>query len=321
MKYLIEASGGKGVSVMDQEHAKLGSLMVTRDQLRPGDIALLGIPFEGLTYNPVGGRGGPEGLRNLLGFYRPYSPELGIDFSEIVKISDLGNIDVEPLSYEETFKRTHHVLTEILKKEWIPIIFGGSHSITEGTLKAFSDFHNRNIGVLWLDSHPDTMDEYHGDRHYCGCPLLRLVEGGYVKPQNVVHIGLRSFHHSRASLEKAKEVGLDMILMEDARKNGIDRTLKEALAKVKNGTKAFYTTMDTDAIEGAFVPGTQAPCPGGFMPYEIMKVIRDVSVAGSAAFDIVEYAPSLDVRDMTGLLLAELVLEMIAGVAYRRKNG
>ena len=58
MKYLIENSGGKGVSVMDQEHAKLGSLMVTKDELRTGDIALLGIPFEGMTYNPVGGRGG-----------------------------------------------------------------------------------------------------------------------------------------------------------------------------------------------------------------------------------------------------------------------
>ena len=51
-----------------------------------------------------------------------------------------------------------------------------------------------------------------------------------------------------------------------------------------------------------------------------IKDIRDASVAGSAAFDIVEYAPSLDVSDITGLLLAELVLEMIAGVAYKRQN-
>ncbi|MBW2201924.1 MAG: hypothetical protein JRF71_14025 [Deltaproteobacteria bacterium] len=51
------------------------------------------------------------------------------------------------------------------------------------------------------------------------------------------------------------------------------------------------------------------------------KDIRDASVAGSAAFDIVEYASFLGVSDMTGLLLAEMVLEMIAGVAYRRQNG
>jgi arginase family enzyme len=50
------------------------------------------------------------------------------------------------------------------------------------------------------------------------------------------------------------------------------------------------------------------------------KDIRDASVAGSAAFDIIEYASSLDVSDVTGLLLTELALEMIAGVAYRRQN-
>jgi agmatinase len=320
MQYLLGSSGGKGVSVPDQQHAKLGSLMATMDQLRKGDIALLGIPFEGMTYNPVGGRGGPEGLRNLLGFYRPYSPELDIDISEVLRIADLGNIDVEPLSYEETFKRTHHVVTEILKKEWVPIIFGGSHSITEGTIKAFSDFYDRKIGVLWLDAHPDTMEEYHGDAHYCGCPALRLIEGGYVKPKNIVHLGLRSFHHSKAAILKAKTIGLDLVLMEDIRKNGVDKTLKEALARVKDGTKAFYITMDTDAIEGGFVPGTQAPCPNGFMPFEMMKIIREASMAGAGAMDIVEYAPPLDVRDMTGLILAELVLEMIVGVAYRKKG-
>jgi hypothetical protein len=53
----------------------------------------------------------------------------------------------------------------------------------------------------------------------------------------------------------------------------------------------------------------------------LKKDIRDTSVSGSAAFDIVEYIPSLDVSDMTVFLMAELVLEMITGEAYRRKNG
>jgi len=46
------------------------------EKLREGDIALIGILFEGFAFNPVGGRGGPEGIRKGLGFYRPYSPEI-----------------------------------------------------------------------------------------------------------------------------------------------------------------------------------------------------------------------------------------------------
>jgi agmatinase len=320
MKYLMTKSGGLGVSISDPQHAKMSSLLVPMERLRKGDIALLGIPFEGMTYNPVGGRGGPEGLRSALGFYRPYSPELDVDFSEHIQVSDIGDIDVEPLDYEETFKRTGSVLKEVLKKGLIPIVFGGSHSISEGTIRAFSDHYSRNIGVIWLDSHPDTMDNYHGDKHYCGCPLLRLIEDGYVNPRKVVHIGLRSYHHGKKAIDTIKGVGVNLVLMDEARKKGLEPTLKEALNIVTDGTNAFYTTVDTDVIEGALVPGTQSPCPGGLMPFEIMQLVRDISIAGSAAFDIVEFAPALDVRGMTGLLLAELTMEMIGGVAYRSRK-
>jgi len=320
MKYVREKSGGLGVTLADDDYAKFNSILIPKEKMREGDIALIGIPFEGLTYNPVGARGGPEGLRNALGFYRPYSPELDIDISESIGVTDLGDIDIEPLSYEETFKRTGYVLKEILKKGWVPITFGGSHTIAEGTVRAFSDYYDRKIGLLWLDAHPDTMDSYHGDKHYCGCPVARLVEDGYVDPENVVILGVRSFHDSKGTIYKAKELGVNNVLMDTIRERGIDQTLKEALEKVKDGTTAFYTSVDTDAIEGGFVPGTQAPCPGGFMPYEMMRMIREISLAGSGAFDIVEYAPALDVRGMTGLLMAELVLEMIAGVAYRAKK-
>lgn len=320
MEYLRERTSGLGLTLEDKDYAKFNSILIPKEKMKEKDVALIGLPFEGLTYNPVGGRGGPEGIRNALGFYRPYSPELDIDIGEAIGVSDIGDIEIEPLNYEETFKRTGYVLKEVLKNGWVPIIFGGSHSIAEGTVRAFSDHHDRKIGLLWLDAHPDTMDAYHGDRHYCGCPVLRLVEDGYVDPKNVVILGVRSFHDSKGTIYKAKEIGVNMVYMETIRERGVAQTLQEALKKVKDGTKAFYTSVDTDVIEGGFVPGTQAPCPGGYMPFEIMKTVREASLAGSGAFDIVELAPTLDVRGLTSLLMAELVLEIIAGVASRSRR-
>ena len=319
VEYLTTRKGGLGLTIEDQKYAKFNSVLVSREKLREGDIALLGIPFEGLTYNPVGGRGGPEGIRKGLGFYRPYSPELDVTIGEDIQVSDLGDIAVSPLSYDETFKRIDSVLKNVLEKRFVPIAFGGSHTITEGTVKAFSDFHNRNVGLLWFDAHPDTMEDYYGDKHYCGCPVLRIVEDGYVKPENVVILGVRSFHDSKGTIYKAKELGVNMIYMDDIREQGIEKNLRWALERVKDGTEAFYTTLDTDVIEGNFVPGTQAPCPNGYLPNEITKCVRQVALSGCAAFDVVELAPSLDVRDTTCLLMASLVLEMIAGVGKRKK--
>ena len=154
----------------------------------------------------------------------------------------------------------------------------------------------------------------------CGCPLTRLIEDGYVRPEKVVSLGLRGFQNSKNTIDKVKELGIHLVLMDEFRDKGIDTILKETLDKVTDGTEAFYCTIDTDAIEGAFVPGTQAPCPGGFYPHEILEFVRGVALSGCGAFDIVEFAPSLDLRNTTGSLLAALVLEMIAGVAGQRKR-
>ena len=69
-------------SIIDPAYAKLGALLKDLDQLDPGGFAFLGIPFEGLLINDIGGKGGPDGLRAALAKLRPYSIELDIDFTE-----------------------------------------------------------------------------------------------------------------------------------------------------------------------------------------------------------------------------------------------
>ncbi len=320
MEYLIERAGISQPLITDKTHAKFGSILKPREELRKGDVVLLGIPFEGMTYAPVGGRYGPKGIRDALADQRTYNLSLEIDVTETIGVGDLGDIDVEPLDYDETFRRTGYVLKEILKQGWVPIIFGGSHSITEGTFRAFSEYYDGKVGLLWFDSHPDTMDAYHGDKHYCGCPLIRLVEGGFVRAENVVHMGLGGFCNSKATIDKIRELGVNVFTMDFFRKNGLDQTIEKALKLAKDGTKVFYTTLDIDATEAGFVPGTQSPTPGCFMPFEMMEMARKVSLAGSSAFDLVEVAPPLDVAQMTTRLASVLVLEMMTGVAYRSRR-
>lgn len=320
MEYLIEKVSGFQPVIVDKVHAKFDSILVSKEELRKGDVALFGIPFEGMTYNPVGARAGPKGIREAFETCRPYNSILKMDITETIRVADIGNIDVEPLDYDETFRRIDGVLKEVLKQGWVPIILGGSHTITEGTVKTFSKHFGGKIGLLWLDAHPDTMESYHGDIHFCGCPLIRLIEDGAVRAENVVHIGIRGFTNSKATIDKIDELGVNVFNMDFVRRNGIDQTIEKALKIVKDGTKAFYTTLDIDVVEGGLVPGTQSPNPGGLMPLEIMEMARKASLAGSEAFDIVCVAPPVDVAQMTTKLAASLVLEMMTGVAYRSRK-
>ena len=61
--HLAPKPGWAVQSVVDPTFAKLGGLLSSPEDLAPGGFAFLGIPFEGLTINPIGGKGGPDGLR------------------------------------------------------------------------------------------------------------------------------------------------------------------------------------------------------------------------------------------------------------------
>src|SRR5690606_12608893 len=136
---------------------------------------------EGLLLNDIGGKGGPAGLRTALSRLRPYSAALDLEITEHRSLSDLGDVDVAPLDYTTTFERTEATMHAVLERQFVPLTSGGSHSITEATLRAFSEHHDKNVGAVWLDAHPDLMDSYNGDRHYCGCPMRRLLDEGLLK--------------------------------------------------------------------------------------------------------------------------------------------
>lgn len=302
-------------NVVDLAYAKLGSSLVPPESLKPGGFAFLGVPFEGLLINEIGGKGGPDGLRQALSRLRPYSIDLDINFIESNGLADFGDVEVAPMDYGVSLGNTEAAVRAILQRGLTPVIAGGSHTISEATIRAFSEHHDRNIGLIWFDGHPDLMDSYKGDRHYCGCPMRRLIESGHVDPRRIVFLGLRGFANAAAEIQIGRDLGVTFYTMEEMHDLGVERCLREALGRVQNGTKATYCTFDTDALDHAAAPATQYPGPGGFSAFEAMKFVRGVAKAGAGAFDIVEFAPLIDSSRSTGSLLATLMCEFMAGRA------
>ena len=315
---LVRRPGWGLESVIDPAYAKLGERLSTPEELPPGGFAYFGVPFEGLLFGPVGGKGGPDGLRAALARLRPYSIDLDIDFVESNGMADLGDVEVEQMSYEATLSRTESVTRAVLQRGWTPMVAGGSHTITEATLRAFSEHHGKRVGVIWIDAHPDLMDNYKGDRHYCGCPLRRNIDTGHMRPENVALLGLRGFANAPGEIREWRERGVTFYTMENIYEKGIDRCIDEAIEIATRDTDAFYLTFDTDGLDHTFAPGTQYPAPGGFQAFEAMRLVRRVALAGAGAMDVVEYAPVLDPQRNTGNLLATVMAEFMAGSARRQ---
>lgn len=62
--------------------------------------------------------------------------------------------------------------------------------------------------------------------------------------------------------------------------------------------------------------GSRCRGPGGFQPYEVMRFVRHLGMAGAGAFDITEYARLIDANANTGNIIATLYCEFMAGKAW-----
>src|SRR5215472_18831062 len=91
------------------------------------DVALVGVPFDcGTSYRP-GPRFGPRNIRVQSAMIRPYNPVLKINPFQKLRIADFGDLPVNPLSIEETYRLIEGGLKPLLNAGAIPICIGGDH--------------------------------------------------------------------------------------------------------------------------------------------------------------------------------------------------
>jgi hypothetical protein len=107
------------------------------------DVALVGVPFDGGTSYRPGPRFGPRNIRVQSAMIRPYNPVLKINPLEKLRIADFGDLPVNPLSIEETYRLIQDGVKPLVDAGAIPICVGGDHSILLAALRAVHARHGR----------------------------------------------------------------------------------------------------------------------------------------------------------------------------------
>jgi agmatinase len=118
-----------------------------------------------------------------------------------------------------------------------------------------------------------------------------------------------------------RERGTTILTVNDIEKIGIDKTIEMALEVAWRGASAVYLSFDIDAVDAGFVPGTGWPEPGGFLPREALKIIEGVAKEGIVAMEVVEVSPPYDISDITALLAARAMVDVLATMARNGRVG
>jgi len=271
------------------------------------DLALIGIPFDGgTTYRP-GPRFGPRNIRVQSAMIRPWNPVLKVNPFDKWRVADFGDLSINPLSIEDTYQRITTQLGEVLHAGARPVCVGGDHSILLPILRAI---HRQfgPVGFVQLDAHGDTWSGYFGSPHSHGTPVKHAVEEGLIAPGYGLQVGLRGQVYSEDDFDFARKHHIAIITSEEFHRGGVE-LVKRHLKKFHN--RPTYLTLDIDVVDPAFAPGTGTPQVGGLSSAQILDLVRSLKGLKLVGCDLVEVSPPYDNGEITSLLAANLLFELI----------
>ena len=272
------------------------------------DIAIIGVPFDGgTTYRP-GPRFGPRYVRVQSAIIRPWNPVLKLNPFAKYRVADFGDLSVNPLSIEDTFRRIEQGLAPVLGAGTRTACVGGDHSISLPILRAIVKKHGGPVNLIQFDAHNDLWDQYFGSKYSHGTPFRRAFEEGLLQDGGVLQVGLRGQVYGEDDFDFAREHKVRMVTAEQFHEKGMPQVQRHITA-FKN--KPVYVTLDIDSVDPAFAPGTGTPQVGGFTSIQILQLVRALRGLNIVGCDLVEVSPPFDAGELTSLLAANLLYELL----------
>jgi agmatinase/guanidinopropionase len=279
------------------------------------DVAVVGIPYDGATSYRSGARFGPRGIREQSLLLWGYHNGLAVAPFRALSVIDFGDLEVVPVDVMDTQRKIESEVGGIISAGPTVISLGGDHSITLPLLRAHAKKYGP-LAVIHFDAHPDTWDCEFGEHKYShGTSFRRALEEKLIHPSAYVQIGIRGPTNGPDDYADATLLGARMITLDEAMSVGIPAVVNEVRKRV--GNRPTYLTLDIDALDPAFAPGTGTPEVGGFSSYQMLQMLRGLKGLNFVGFDLVEVSPPFDHSSITSILAANLVFEFLALRALR----
>lgn len=260
-------------------------------------IVIVPVPFEKSTSWIKGTCKGPEAIIDASRFMELYDIDTdsevyknGIHTSESIRAINENNL-IDVLS-----KR----INKYLDDRKFPVILGGEHTVTIGTVKAIIE-RQEELSVLILDAHSDFRDEFEDNIYSHACVSKRISEMGV----NPVQVGIRSIDKS-----ELKHINLENIFFAKDIYFNNEGWVNDVIRKLKDN---IYISIDLDVFDPSVIPSVGTPEPGGLIWYDVIKLLKEViKYKNVIALDIVELCPNnFKYSDFTAAKLIYTILSHI----------
>lgn len=207
-------------------------------------------------------------------------------------------------------KKLNEINHEQTKQGRLMLNIGGDHGLASGTITGVLRTHP-NLKVIWIDAHGDcNTPEISPSGNYHGMPVAHIlgwikkdeVKGfdwldHYLKPENLVYIGLRDIDAGEKLLLKQHNIKFYTPFDIDDM-GGIKFVMDEALnylQATKEHDTPIYVSWDVDGCDPHYIYGTGTKARAGLTERESHYILQRIANTGNlVGLDMVEVNPSLD---------------------------
>ncbi len=260
---------------------------------------IFGAPFDGTTSYRPGTRFAPNAIRVEsygLEVYSPYQDKNLTDYP----IFDAGDLVPKIGSVDKMIDDIETFTTKLLDDGKQPVMLGGEHSLTVGTIRAMAKKYP-DLHILHFDAHTDLRDTYFDHKLSHANVLYRAWE--LIGDGRIFQFGIRS--GSKEEFEWAKE----HVIQNKYNTNGLD----EALKIVKD--KPVYITIDLDVLDPSVFPGTGTPEPGGISFQELLDaILKFTQLENIVGADVMELAPHYDQTGASTIVACKVLRELLIAI-------
>src|SRR5712691_3180069 len=293
------------------------------EQLKGADAVIIGAPYDAGASYRGGARFGPKMIRTT--DYIPHDSSrphlaLRVDPLQDLRVVDAGDIEMPGVEAKAPLDALERAVRTAAESGAIPLVLGGDHTITwpDVTGVAHAKGWGR-ISVIHFDAHADAGETQFGSLIGHGLPMRRLIESGACRGDRFIQIGLRGYWPGPETLQWMAERQMHSYEMHEVVRRGLDEVLEEAFTIAVDDCDGVFVSFDVDVVDPGMAPGTGTPEPGGFTARQALDAVRKIGVEMPVAgMDVVEVSPPYDPAEITAFLANRVVLEMLAGIAFRR---
>ena len=207
-----------------------------------------------------------------------------------------------PKNIEKALEKLSNINEKIISENKFPLIFGGEHSITPGSIKPLVKKYDE-ITLLHFDAHADLRESYQGEKFSHASAIKRCLDFKNIK---VVSFGIRNLSQPEMNFYNRNRDRIEIFWCKDKK----DWNLKKLINLFDK--KNVYITFDVDGFDASIMPATGTPEPGGLLWEDVLPIIKKVcQISNIIGADINELAPIKNFNSYN-FLVAKLAYKILS---------